>query len=85
MDDRGERGLWLVGMSWATRPARSAAWYASGSVPPTYQNTEGTPHSVPKEPKSSLAETGAVELADAVVAEVLAQGGRRRVGSAPGR
>ena len=30
-----------------------------GSVPPTYQNTEGTPHSLPKDPKSSLAEIGA--------------------------
>src|SRR4051812_5842326 len=49
-------GLWLVGMSSATRPASCAVRYVSASVPPTYQNTDGTPHWVPKDPKSSLAE-----------------------------
>ncbi len=52
-------GLWLVGMSSAIRPASAARRHVSASMPPTYQNTDGTPHSVPNDPKSSLAEYGA--------------------------
>src|SRR5207253_1328304 len=52
-------GLWLVGIS-LRRPAALALAYLSGSVPPTNQNTEGTCHSVPNEPKSSLADVGPV-------------------------
>src|SRR6185437_12969071 len=52
-------GLWLVGMV-ASLPAACASAYSLGSVPPTNQNTDGTPHSAPNEPKSSLAEAGPV-------------------------
>ena len=54
-------------------------------MPPTYQNTDGTPHSVPKDPKSSLAETGVGELVHAVLAEMAAQRGGDAASCARGR
>src|SRR5262249_17763616 len=52
-------GLWFTGRSF-NRPALLARSYVSGSLPPTNQNTDGACHSVPKQPKSSLAGAGPV-------------------------
>src|SRR5581483_2840760 len=52
-------GLWLLGSSLSV-PASLAFAYTSGSVPPTNQNTDGTCHSAPKHPKSSLAGAGPI-------------------------
>ncbi len=48
-----------MGMS-LSPPAVFAFAYVSGSVPPTSQNTEGTFHSAPKQPESSLADVGKI-------------------------
>src|ERR1700681_1640063 len=52
-------GLWLLG-SWLSLPAFFALSYTLGSSPPKNQNTDGTCHSAPKHPKSSLAIEGFV-------------------------
>ena len=52
-------GLWFTGSSLSLFAAFAFA-YVSGSVPPTNQKTEGTCHSVPNDPKSSLAGAGPV-------------------------
>jgi hypothetical protein len=58
VDDRREREAVVGGdvLGDAASPLGGAVPLGVGA--PTYQNTEGTAHSVPKDPKSSLAEKG---------------------------
>jgi len=57
MDNRCEP--WIVVSGELREPTRVLCLrYMSGSVPPTVQKTDGTCHSLPNEPKSSLAEIG---------------------------
>jgi len=59
------------------RPSFLAFSYVSESIPPTNQNTDGTPHSAPNDPKSSLAGVGPLSRtrSAAKLTPVPAQGG----------